>query len=257
VICDLSDARRTATVLQGIRPDVVIHTQAQSDVDRCELDPSEAQAQNVETTVHVVEALRLTSAWFMHVSTDYVFDGQKSSPYSEEDVANPISVYGRTKLEAERVVLGYARGVIVRPSTLFGPGRMNFCDRVVRAALGGETVEAFTDQATSPTFTEDVAEAMGELITALGKRPQGTPRIYHMANEGGCSRLVFAHRIVDLLGRPRSCVRPVRMAEQPRPAPRPATSILTTEVLPALIGRTLRPWDEALHAYLRQRHLVN
>jgi dTDP-4-dehydrorhamnose reductase len=168
VVCDLLNARRTAEVLREISPEAVLHTQAQSDVDRCELEPAEAQAQNVETTMHVVEAIRHTSCWLVYVSTDYVFDGKKGSPYDETDVPNPISVYGRTKLDAERRVLDYSHGVIVRPSTLFGPGRMNFCDRVVQAVLEGSTVEAFTDQATSPTFTEDAAAALGEMTIALG-----------------------------------------------------------------------------------------
>lgn len=251
------DARRTAQAIQAASPDVVIHAQAQSDVDRCELEPAEAHAQNVETTMHVVEAIRHTSCWLVYVSTDYVFDGRKGSPYDETDAPNPISVYGRTKLDAERRVLDYSHGVIVRPSTLFGPGRMNFCDRVVQAVLEGSTVEAFTDQATSPTFTEDAAAVLGEMITALGKGRQGIPRIYHTANAGGCSRLVFAQRIVDLLERPRSCIQPVQLAQRALPARRPPVSLLTTTNLPALIGRRLRPWDEALRAYLRQRHLLN
>ena len=255
-VCDLLDARRTSETFRAVGPDVVIHTQAQSDVDRCELEPAEAQAQNVETTAHVVEALRSTATWLVHVSTDYVFDGTKGSPYDERDIPNPISVYGRTKLEAERVVLGYTRGIIVRPSTLFGPGRESFCDRVIQAALDGTTVDAFTDQATSPSYTEDVAEALGEMIGGLDHGGQVTFRIVHVANAGGCSRLAFAHRIADLLGRPRNNIRAVPMAEAKRPAPRPATSILTTTVLPTLIGRGLRSWDEALHAYLRQRRLL-
>src|SRR3989338_6992546 len=102
VVCDLLNAQRTAEVLREISPEAVIHTQAQSDVDRCELEPAEAHAQNVETTMHVVEAIRHTSCWLMYVSTDYVFDGKKGSPYNETDEPHPISVYGRTKLEAER-----------------------------------------------------------------------------------------------------------------------------------------------------------
>lgn len=253
-VCDLSDARRTSEALRAVAPDVVVHAQAQSDVDQCELDPVEARAQNVEATRHVVEALRPTATRLIHVSTDYVFDGRKGSPYDEQDTPHPISVYGRTKLEAERVVLGYTGGIIVRPSTLFGPGRMNFCDRVVQAALEGATVEAFEDQATSPSFTEDVADAIGELLVALARGHADHLRIYHVANAGGCTRLDFAHRIVDLLGRSRSCVRSVRMAAQSRPAPRPAMSILTTVALPGVIGRRPRSWHEALHAYLRQRH---
>ncbi|MBI4004048.1 MAG: NAD(P)-dependent oxidoreductase [Candidatus Omnitrophica bacterium] len=256
VICDLTDARRTAQVIQTVRPEVLVHTQAQSDVDRCELEPEEARAQNVETTAHVVEALRTSACWLVYVSTDYVFDGRKGAPYDEQDAPHPISVYGRTKLEAEYRVLGYPRGLIVRPSTLFGPGRMNFCDRVAQAALAGITVEAFEDQATSPSFTEDVAETMHDLIVALAKGRPLTSRIYHVANTGGCTRLAFARRVVELLGCSPRCVRPVRMAALKLPARRPTSSILTTVALPPLIGRNLRSWEDALRGYLRQRYPV-
>ena len=114
-MCDLTEARRTAQVIQTVQPDVLIHTQAQSDVDRCELDPEEAHEQNVQTTAHVVEALRTSACWLVYVSTDYVFDGRKGSPYDEDDAPHPISVYGRTKLEGEQVVLGEPRGIVVRP----------------------------------------------------------------------------------------------------------------------------------------------
>jgi dTDP-4-dehydrorhamnose reductase len=254
VLCDLTDARRTAEVIQASAPDVVVHTQAQSDVDRCELEPEQAHAQNVETTAHVVEALRRSNGWLVHVSTDYVFDGEQSAPYDERDAPRPISVYGRTKFEAEQLVLGERRGIVVRPSTLFGPGRINFCDRVAQAALAGTSVEAFEDQATSPSFTQDVAEAMRDLIRALTTARSLTSRMYHVANTGGCTRLAFARRVAELLGRSPDCVRPVRMAALKLPARRPANSILATVALPALIGRTLRSWEDALRDYLSQRY---
>jgi len=233
-----------------------------SDVDACERDPAQAHAQNVETVANLTEALGEgrsggIGSVFVYVSTDYVFDGTKGTPYDETDPPHPISVYGRSKADGEQAALGYERGVVVRPSTLFGAGRANFCDMIARGALEGGTVEAFTDQTTSPTFTDDLAEAIGDLIPALAAGRTGMPRIFHTANAGGCTRLAFAHRVVDLLGRPRSCVRPIRMHEQQRPAQRPAYSALTTRVLPAIIGRTLRPWDEALEAYLRQRHWLS
>ena len=256
VVCDLGDARRAAEVIGAIRPDAMIHTQALSDVDRCELEPDAARAQNVGATASLLEALERTPgrgrAWLVHVSTDYVFDGTKGTPYDENDEPRPVSVYGRMKLDAERLALGYPRAVVVRPSTLFGPGRANFCDTIVARLRAGEPVEAFADQVTSPTYTVDLAEGLEALCAALGRADEPPARVVHVANAGGCSRVVFARRIAELIGSSPELVRPIPMAAQRRPARRPAYSALTTIHLARLIGRTLRPWDDALRAYLGQ-----
>jgi len=259
VICDLLDPRRTRDVVHEIQPALVIHAQAMSDVDRCEREPKEAQAYNVQATKHLVDALPRSGdhCWLFSVSTDYVFDGTKGRSYVEDDVSNPISVYGRTKLEGERVALDYARSIILRPSTLYGPDRMNYCNHVADQLQAGQGVEAFVDQTTSPTYTEDVAEAIADLsdvIVPHETRGADTPRIMHLSNTGACTRLAFAHRIADLLGQPRELIRPIRMAEQQRSAPRPAYSALAGTALARTIGRTMRPWEEALQTYLGVRH---
>ena len=250
VACDLVDARRTAEVVGALRPDLVIHTQALSDVDRCELEPDAARAQNVGATASLLRALE--RAWLVQISTDYVFDGTKGTPYDENDEPRPVSVYGRMKLDAERLALGYPRAVVVRPSTLFGPGRANFCDTIVARLRAGEPVEAFADQVTSPTYTVDLAEGLEALCAALGRADEPPARVVHVANAGGCSRVTFARRIAELIGGSPELVRPIPMAAQRRPARRPAYSALTTIHLARLIGRTLRPWDDALRAYLGQ-----
>ena len=223
-------------------------------MDRCEREPDQATAHNVRTTAHLVQALQDAQTLFVHVSTDYVFDGTKGSPYVESDAPRPLSVYGRSKVEGERVALRYPRAIIVRTSTLFGPGRANFCDYMISRLKAGETVEAFADQVTSPTYTADLAAAIGELGAALRRSwDAARPRVYHLVNAGGCSRVTFARRIADLLGCPRELIRAIAMADQQRPALRPAYSALASTQAPGLIGRTLRPWDEALQAYLRDR----
>lgn len=251
-MCDLNDAGQTRQTVERVRPDAVIHSQALADVDLCERDPALAMTQNTQTVAHLAAALAGTHTPLVYISTDYVFDGTKGTPYDEDDAPNPLCVYGRSKLEGERLTLHYPHGVVARPSTLFGAGRNNFCDFIVRTALeGAGVIEAFTDQTTSPTYTDDVAVALGALLSQ--QQPAGGPRIYHTANEGGCTRLAFVHRVVDLLKRSRHCVRPTQMAQQRRPAARPAYSALTSKYVPAPIRRILRPWDEALEAYLRQR----
>lgn len=255
VICDLLNVQRITEVVERLSPDVVIHAQALSDVDQCEREPDVAHAQNVQTIAHLIHALRPHEPLLVHLSTDYVFDGVKGAPYEEGDEPKPISVYGASKLEAEGLVLGYRRSVVVRPSTLFGPGRMNFCDHIISRLTAKQEVEAFTDQVTSPTYTEDLAIAIGELCAVL-LRSWNTqqPRILHMANAGAISRVAFATRVADLLGCSRELIQGIPMASQRRPARRPPYSALTTIHLKRVIGRTLRPWDDALQAYLRQRH---
>ena len=255
MVCDLLSVEQIRQVIERIRPEIVIHTQALSDVDQCEREPDAAWAQNVTATEQLIRALEPLKALLIYVSTDYVFDGSKRAPYDENDSPRPISVYGRSKLKAEQRVLAYERSVIVRPSTLFGPGRMNFCDHVATQVKAGHSVEAFVDQVTSPTYTEDLADGIGELSAAL-LRAQATqwPRVYHMANAGGCSRVVFAQRVAELLGCSRSLIHPIPMAQYRQPTPRPSCSALSTIHVPHVIGRTLRSWDDALHAYLRQHH---
>lgn len=256
ITCDLTDAERTRAVLLERRPEAVIHAQALSDVDRCEREPELAAAMNVRTVANLVQALRATKSVLIAVSTDYVFDGTKGVPYDESDEPHPVNMYGRSKLDGERVALAYDASVVVRPSTLFGPGRMNFCDHIVACVQHGHTIDAFADQVTSPTYTEDLADGIARLLETVARSlvAEWPSRVVHMANAGACSRIEFAQRVVDLLGGPRSLIRAIRMAEQARPAPRPPYSALVSVHVPQLIGQRLRPWDEALQAYLFGRH---
>ena len=251
-MCDLRDAAHTAKTVDATRPDAVIHTQAMSDVDRCELEPDLARAMNVEATGNLVRALRGGPAILLYVSTDYVFDGELGKPYDEQDRPNPVSVYGRSKLEGEQAAQRHPRTLVIRPSTLFGPARMNFCDAIVQALQAGRTIEAFADQTTSPTYAEDMAEAIAAFLPAL-QQPARWPasRIVHLTNAGTATRVEFAHHVADLLRLSRELVRPIRMADQRRPARRPAYSALTSRELVPLLGKTLRPWTDAVRAYLR------
>ena len=229
-----------------------------SDVDRCELEPALAREQNVLAVEHLIRGLPGGKALLVFVSTDYVFDGTKGLPYDERDAPRPISVYGLSKWEAEQAVRRYPRSVVVRTSTLFGPGRSNFCDHIASQLRAGKPVEAFIDQTTSPTSTEDLAEGIEELSAALARSwGAATPRLYHMANAGASSRVAFARRIAQLLGCSEALVRPIPMEAQRRPARRPPYSALASLHLRAVIGRTLRPWDDALRAYLRQRGWIS
>jgi dTDP-4-dehydrorhamnose reductase len=214
------------------RPDFVLHTAAWTDVDGAEAEPDRAAAVNVAGTGNVIEL----GTPIVYFSTDYVFDGAKNEPYVESDVPTPISVYGRTKLEGERLV---REGWVVRSSWLFGPTGHNFVQTMLR--LGGESdeVAVVDDQRGSPTYVGQLAEATRSLID----RPQG---LYHLAAEGDCTWAEFAEAIfqeADL----RCRVRRITTEELGRPAPRPAYSVLRSEHPDA---PRLPHWREGLRACL-------
>ena len=240
-----------------VRPELVVHAQALSDVDRCEEEPQLARAMNVQATANLVEALKANGerpALLIALSTDHVFDGAQRRPYVESDLPAPVNTYGRTKLESERHALGYARSIVVRTSTLYGPGRLNYCDHIVARTTAGEPVEAWSDQQTSPTYTEDLAAAMAQLsLHVLDSGSLTGQRVYHLVNAGGCSRVTFAERVVELLHGSKDLIKPIPMAAHQRPAHRPRYAVLDTINVPASLKEILRPWDDALQAYLRQR----
>jgi len=258
VRCDLTDRSATARLVQDIKPEVVIHTQACADVDRCEVAPDEAEALNVHTVEHLCQACVHDHPLLLAISSDYVFDGAKEPPYTEADEPRPMSVYGKTKLAGERIALAYPRAVVVRVSTLFGPGRQDFCDTIVQRLTRGERVEAFADQTTSPTYTQDAAEGLRLLMEALARQGiERQPRLYHLTNAGWCTRVEFARTVAAIVGGDATLIRPIFMRDQRRPAPRPACSALASRQLSGVIGRELRPWQEAVRAYLADQGWQN
>jgi dTDP-4-dehydrorhamnose reductase len=196
------------------RPDLVLHAAAWTDVDRAESHPDDAAAVNVAGTRNVARL----GAPLVYFSTDYVFDGAKGQPYLESDEPNPLSVYGRTKLDGEREVRA---GWVVRSSWLFGWTGKNFVRTMLALATERDEVSVVDDQVGCPTYAGHLAAATRELL----ERPHG---IWHLAAEGECTWAAFARAIFEEAGL--SCrVRPISTAELGRPAPRPAYSVLRSE----------------------------
>jgi dTDP-4-dehydrorhamnose reductase len=196
------------------RPDLVLHTAAWTDVDGAEAEPDQAAAVNVAGTGNVVEL----GTPVVYFSTDYVFDGAKTEPYLESDEPRPLSVYGRTKLEGERLV---REGWIVRSSWLYGPAGHNFVRTMLRLGGEREEVAVVDDQLGSPTYAGHLAEVTRRLIDL----PQG---VYHLAAEGDCTWAEFAEAIFEEADL-RCRVRRITTEELGRPAPRPAYSVLRSE----------------------------
>ena len=255
------DITQAASVQEGVsrlRPRLVVHTAAMTDVDACEKDPASARRMNAEAAGTLAAACAGAGAVLLAISTDYVFDGASPVPYRESDAPNPISLYGCSKLEGEQGALSLAsRVMIVRVSGLFGPARDNFVSLTARRLAAGEKVPAVTDQVNSPSYTVDLAEGIAQLIAPLERSPdsaeQGGPLhgVFHLANQGGASRMQVAERVARILGAPVSLIQQTRWVDLNRPARRPPQSQLDCSRFAQTVGRYMRTWEEALHEFLK------
>lgn len=217
---DLTDRDHVLGVVTGWRPDVVVHGAAMTAVDRCETEVELAHRVNCLATRFVADGARRVGAHLLYVSTDYVFDGTKDSPYVEWDAPNPRSVYGRTKLGGEREIdPGWT---VARTSWVCGEHGQNMVHTLLRLADGDGEVRFVDDQRGHPTFTADLAPMLAAL--ALGR----VPGVFHTTNQGVVSWYEFAREVFTLAGADPDRVLPVTTAElsPPRPAPRPANSVL-------------------------------
>ena len=242
---DITDAEAVRrTVLEG-RPRAVVNCAAYTDVDGAESDWQNAAAINAEGAGNVAAAAAQVGAFVVHVSTDYVFDGSKRTPWVESDPVAPLGVYGETKLAGERAVAAANPAhAIVRTAWLFGAGGKNFVDTMLALGSAREEVSVVTDQVGCPTWTGHLADALVE----LAERPQDSG-IHHIAGAGSCSWNELALEVMDRAGL--DCrVLPATTDQFPRPAARPAYSALGTERDAALL---LPSWQEGVAAYLASR----
>jgi dTDP-4-dehydrorhamnose reductase len=240
---DLRDRARVREVIRNSRPDWIILSAAYTDVDGCESNRDLAFAVNCDGAVNVAEAARETGSRLLFLSSDYVFDGTRRSPYEVTDARNPTSVYGESKAKAEERLQEILLEVcIARTSWLFGHGGKCFPATILKLAATRPEISVVNDQRGSPTFTPDLASALVELCR---KSARG---IVHVTNSGDCTWYEFATEIVRGAGL-QTAVKPVTTAEFPRPARRPAYSVLSPESLRAF-GVLMPEWQDALRRYL-------
>ena len=240
---DLRDRARVQEVIRSSRPDWIILAAAFTDVDGCEAKRDLAIAINCEGAVHVAYAAREVQSRLIFLSTDYVFDGTKTSPYEIGDHRHPINVYGESKARAEERLLDIVPHLcIVRTSWLFGHGGKCFPATILNLAASRPEISVVNDQRGSPTFAADLASA---LVQLCGCDARG---IVHATNSGDCTWYEFAQQIVHLSNLP-AAVKPVPTAEFPRPARRPAYSVLSPTSLHAF-GIRMPGWQDALTRYL-------
>jgi dTDP-4-dehydrorhamnose reductase len=250
---DILDGAAVGTLFERLRPTHVLNTAAWNLVDRAETERAAAFALNAAAVGVLAEACERRGATLVHFSTDYVFDGRKTTPYTEDDAPNPLSVYAESKLAGEQLALARCqRTFVVRVCGLFGvasgSGKTNFVETMLRLAASGKPIRVVADQVLTPSYTVDLARKVWHILA------RGAPGLYHLTNAGQTSWYDFARAVFRLTG-VTADLSPTTAAEYGAPARRPAYSVLAHTRLAKLGEDDLRPWDPALGAYLAERGL--
>lgn len=253
---DLSQLSALRTTLTPLPFDVLINAAALTNVDYCEDHRAEAMRLNAEAPRVLAEICREKESRFVHVSTDYVFDGEKRAPYTEEDPAEPISIYGESKRAGERQVLETDdRALVIRVSWVFGPDRPSFVDAILKKARTEDQVAAVADKFSTPTYTLDIAALLRPLLVSSAHGG-----IFHLANRGACSWQEYAQWALDCchkLGLPMKAktVAAAALGEMKNfVARRPVYTVLGTEKYERVIGAAPRDWRLAVADFVRDHY---
>jgi dTDP-4-dehydrorhamnose reductase len=243
---DITMREHVNTVIQDLGPGIIINTASYTDVDGAESEAQLAFEINSVGAANVADAASQVNAAIVHISTDYVFNGSKDSPYLPNDDTNPINIYGASKLSGENLVREKTRQhMIIRTSWLFGPNGKNFVSTMLALGRTRSTLDVVDDQTGSPTYTRHLAGAVLDLMD------RGVMGTYHLTNTEQCTWCIFAREIFRQSGMDVE-VNPVPTEAFPRPAPRPLNSALDCSSAYELLGRPLPSWQTALNQYLEE-----
>lgn len=243
---NLADRTRVESLIREVKPHYVINCAAFTDVDGAENDPDTAYLLNRDVPEFLGRLSGSASFRLIHISTDYVFDGSSGRPYREEDIPNPATVYGKSKLAGEQALSG-TNTVIVRTAWLYSPVGHNFVKTILKLAEEKDALDVVYDQAGAPTFAPDLAKAILDILhnVETGKVPW-TPGIFHFTNTGVCSWFDLALATVRMAGK--ECdIHPVTSDQFPRPAPRPHFSVLSIEKIRSVYPVQIPYWRDSLN----------
>lgn len=247
---DITQIGQCRARLEELRPDIVLNAAAFTRVDECESREKEAFHVNGYGAGNLASAAASIGARLVHYSTDYIFDGLKKEAYVEEDAPDPRSVYGKSKLLGETLVRQNCTDhLILRTSWLFGRNGNNFIRTILEIARKGGPLRVVNDQRGSPTYSSDLAAQTRRMIDA------GCRETYHVTNGGSCTWHELAENALAWAGIGNISIAPVATSEFPRPAPRPANSVLANARLQREGSSLMRPWKEAAREYI-ERHLT-
>jgi dTDP-4-dehydrorhamnose reductase len=242
---DITQLEQCQAKLKEFRADAIINAAAFTQVDACESREKEAFLANGHGAGNLAIAAASTGAMLVHYSTDYVFDGQKEAAYVEEDLPNPQNVYGKSKLLGETLIREHCPNhLILRTSWLFGPNGSNFIRTIANAAGKGNPLRVVNDQRGSPSYSKDLAAHTRMMIAA------GCRSTYHVTNSGCCTWYELASEALVWAGMKSIPIAPVSSSEFPRPALRPANSILANARLERDGLPLMRPWQAAVREYV-------
>ena len=243
---DFTDRVVVGQTFADIQPNLVLHCGALTNVDQCAREPDLAVRVNGFGAKNIALACQQVDAALLYVSTNEVFDGTNTGFINEYDPTHPANAYGYSKWVGEQVIRDHLmRFFIVRTSWLFAHGGTNFVQKMIELAQKGTPLKVVVNEVAAPTYTNDLAEGIVALIDS------GAYGIYHLVNEGRASRWAFARTILDMTGRQDVPIEKISSAEFPRPSGPPEYSVLRN-VAAAALGITLRPWQDALRAFLAE-----
>jgi dTDP-4-dehydrorhamnose reductase len=252
---DLTNSEKISQLIREIHPDYLVNASAYTAVDKAETEPDLAYSINATAPKIMAEAAEKIQAKFLHISTDYVFDGRKNTPYLETDLTNPLGVYGQSKLRGEEEIKTVnSQAIILRTAWVYGSyGKSNFVKTMLRLGKEREELKVVVDQVGSPTWSKDIAAAITQLLINVDN-PTG---IYNFTNSGVASWFDLTKAIFEeakISGIPLKIQRviPITTAEYPTPAVRPAYSVLSGQKISQQLGYIPPYWRDSLKAMLNQ-----
>ncbi len=263
---DLTDRTQRATLLEQLKPQIIINAAAYTNVDGAETERDLAMAVNAQAPGELAQEAASLGAALIHYSTDYVFDGTHSAPYQETDSPNPINAYGESKLAGEQAIQQVAGSyLILRTSWVYSLRRESFVTKVLSWARQNQTLRIVADQISNPTWCRMLAEVTAQLLAAAGKTPADWIRarqgIYHLAGSGHASRLDWAQAILKLDPQAdeqlATEILPAATSEFPTPAVRPLYSALNCDHFTSTFGLRLPDWEIALQLALEETRVGN
>lgn len=244
---DITNLNNVKQVFQQFKPNYCINAAAYTAVDKAESEPEKAFAINVTGAKNLAEVCKETNCILLHISTDFVFDGTKKTPYTEADIPNPTGVYGQTKLDGEKAIQGtFDNYYIIRTSWVYSQFGANFMKTMLRLASERDSLSVVNDQIGTPTHAVDLAECLVKIITTNNQQPTTNNfGIYNFSNEGQCSWYDFAKKIFEI-NNINLNLQPIPTTSYPTPAQRPSYSVLDKSKIKRVFGVEIEDWEESL-----------
>ncbi len=251
-VLDITDPVKTASFVHKSKPDWIINCAAYTQVDKAESDYQNALLVNGTAVKNIADALKDSTCRFIHISTDYVFDGSSNVPYNESSVPNPVSAYGRSKLEGEKAALTHYGSMVIRTSWLYSAFGNNFVKTIFRLANEKESVRVVSDQTGSPTYALDLAEAIMQIVSGVIRNQLAfNSGIYNYSNEGICSWYDFALAIIEESGLKCEVI-PISTSEFKAVASRPAYSVMNKSKIKENYNLTIPHWRLSLKRCIKE-----